>query len=484
MNRKHPHLSLLRVVLEATTPLSIGTGAGDLQQDVVLARDHNDLPTLPGTAIAGVLRHLARTLGYDKAAVESLFGPEVETLREPPTDTGLLASRLNVSHGLIHDFRDIPVERLLPLADIAADPLLALAVKPQPGRRDHVRLNQRGVVDQRGKFERSLLPAGYRFTVEFALWSETVDDAAWAILIALIGDPRFRLGGATRRGYGGMAVARAHHRRFDLRDAVDFQDFSQLNRSLEDTPLSTWQILAMPTTALARLAWTELTLTPTDFWRFGQGEKPLGQYGAEKLPDLLQVTGTKVCRSTDGKAQLRFDQIVIPASALKGALAHRFAFHYNRHRGYFIDGDDQDQSLPVDDANDGVKTLFGYVAQDGAALAGLLVIDDALLLDDTKVAPVRLTHNAIDRFTGGVRAGFLYSEEVLNDGRFKLVVTLLDCGDSRLSQPGIRAALDDTLADLCEGRLPLGGGVNKGHGSVTGTRGPWSLASWGRETKA
>lgn len=68
-----PYRILLRVVLEATTALAVGSGEKDITTDALVATDANGLPYLPGTTIAGVLRHtLAAAL--DVESIDQVFG--------------------------------------------------------------------------------------------------------------------------------------------------------------------------------------------------------------------------------------------------------------------------------------------------------------------------------------------------------------------------------------------------------------------------
>src|SRR5699024_10508107 len=67
------HLYIARVVLENATALSLVTGHPEHGFDSVLVRDANKLPTIPGTALAGVLRHQFETLRGRQAA-EQVFG--------------------------------------------------------------------------------------------------------------------------------------------------------------------------------------------------------------------------------------------------------------------------------------------------------------------------------------------------------------------------------------------------------------------------
>ena len=67
------HRYLARVVLEAVSPLALGTGERDIITDALVATDTNGLPYLPGSSIAGVLRHLAEE-NMEGERVKHLFG--------------------------------------------------------------------------------------------------------------------------------------------------------------------------------------------------------------------------------------------------------------------------------------------------------------------------------------------------------------------------------------------------------------------------
>ena len=68
---KYTHRYIARIVLEAETPLVVGTGDKNIQTDAVVATDVNGLPYIPGSSIAGVLRH---AIGEDSESGNSLFG--------------------------------------------------------------------------------------------------------------------------------------------------------------------------------------------------------------------------------------------------------------------------------------------------------------------------------------------------------------------------------------------------------------------------
>jgi CRISPR/Cas system CSM-associated protein Csm3 (group 7 of RAMP superfamily) len=79
---------------------------------------------------------------------------------------------------------------------------------------------------------------------------------------------------------------------------------------------------------------------------------------------------------------------------------------------------------------------------------------------------VHRTHIAIDRFTGGVLPGALYTMEALEAGTFTVEVEAL----AQLAAPKvgeIRAVLRLVLEDLQDGITGIGGGVARGYGSVS-----------------
>jgi CRISPR/Cas system CSM-associated protein Csm3 (group 7 of RAMP superfamily) len=76
------------------------------------------------------------------------------------------------------------------------------------------------------------------------------------------------------------------------------------------------------------------------------------------------------------------------------------------------------------------------------------------------------THIAIDRFTGGVLDGALYTMEVLEAGTFSLVLERLpDAMDDELARQ-VQAVVRLVLEDLNDGIIGMGGGTARGYGSV------------------
>ncbi|MEZ4475693.1 MAG: RAMP superfamily CRISPR-associated protein, partial [bacterium] len=172
---------LLRVVIELASPLSIGTGDDTLDAANAVARDANDLPTIPGTSLAGVLR---AAWGGEADALFGYQRRKVRTGRNDEAPAEAQRSRLRVSWGSVHGQDDRPVQGLVPPASIEADPVLAAARGVV--RRDHVRLNHRGVADGRGKHDRASVMAGHRFSFELEVMSDDPADDTLAKVVALL----------------------------------------------------------------------------------------------------------------------------------------------------------------------------------------------------------------------------------------------------------------------------------------------------------
>jgi CRISPR/Cas system CSM-associated protein Csm3 (group 7 of RAMP superfamily) len=175
--------------------------------------------------------------------------------------------------------------------------------------------------------------------------------------------------------------------------------------------------------------------------------------------------------------------LLLPGSAIKGALSHRVAFHHNLRSGddHFANHlacgckndaaghqDAQAKLLPVTGGhNAAVCELFGFVDESNAddrhdqAARGRVLIDD-LFWCAPRPLQQHIPHVSIDRFTGGAADSKLFSERPLWQGDFpELKLNLLNA--HRVSHK-TRQALKAALEDLTCGRLALGAGAGRGLG--------------------
>lgn len=459
----HSVYHIARFTLEAETALSISTGASDGVFDTTLVRDANGLPALPGSSVAGVLRHLF-ALAYGQESMEKCFGFQEKTDGQ--------ASKVRVSWGVLQDSHGRAQEGII---FNRQDPLLNIALQgiQEPIFRDHVKLNHRGVAVDSSKFERSVLPAGFRFSLELSLWSKDKNDPEWQKLLQLLTHPAFRLGGKTRSGLGKMKVIALYSGSFDLKNNTDRQTFFSMKPAIDDPTSLTEKQINQNTTNILSI---KLTLTPTDFWRFGQGSEALLQ--SDDPADLLPKIEKKVLWN-NGQGRLSNPLLLLAGSSIKGALAHRLGFHYLRFSKQFVESFPNLQDYDANTDNPAVSYWFGSAKdkektsakRESLGQAGRLLLDDLYLdlpdspADRKKQLAIQM-HTVIDRFRGGVREHMLFSEELAWRGK-PWEITLQLLVDNQCNQ-AFRRALDATLQDLCAGRLSLGAGGAKGHGFCQG----------------
>ena len=461
------NFEIIRITIELDSAFLIGTGDGDGLHDAVFVTDANGLPAIPGDTLAGVLRHALA--GADdpnsNERCRRAFG-----FQDP---SGGAASRIQVSWGQVHGRADRPVPFLGAVLD---DPVLAFLGAGVS--RDHVRIGPHGAVDERGKFDELLVPAGARFTFEVTLFDDCPINTGE--VLAALNRPEVALGKATRRGLGAFHVVRAVGRTFDLREPSSRERLGALPVGLhEEVPDGLFEPLAVSDVARAtpRLWVTgRLELTPIGTWMFGGtipgGAEPPPSYNrdgsvdATRSPDRFALVERHVVWQPDSKTtalgsvvDLKNAAWLIPASSVKGAVRHRTSFHCRRQRKEWLDSDTELKATPSEVA------LFGEVSNsaDSRGVAGRVMVGDTRVLPSQDVKVGLLQHVGLDRFTQGPLDGRLFSEAPLFGGKLSIPIAVrVDDGLDGIA----RQAFEQALEDLCKGRLALGSA--RGHGRFRG----------------
>ncbi len=550
-------LHLVRVTIQAETPLSVGS-ADNGPGDVVIVRDANGLPTIPGASLQGRLNHLHRAT-YEDA--DMWFG-------WARGDDGKSA-RLTFGFGCVHNSANQAVTGIVfPLEKLAADAVLKLLSEEEPVKRDHVKLNGRHVVEGAAKFDRSAAPKGTHFSFEISLWGETAniekDTEALERIVGLINHPEFRLGGAGARGFGKVKLTAATHRTFCLDgDEKKIAERAEKLRKARAQPPSTHfppsgnSSAFKPCAPRDDIVTAVLTLQPIGLWRIGAGRiqkeisdpnpplptltdatcgirswdgeanpdhgadfrrerKPTQTYG-DATPvresfiqwenDKASVIDAKVASSAPGNLRRTF---AIPGSSLRGPLLHRMLFHWNAQRGNVFDAEtllakcthqsDQEKRKFLTERREAHErpppeftSLLGHAKERTKHVAAQPLAESGcnesrapenasrILVNDGEVsdlkATIALDHNKIDRFTGGVIAGALYSEEALSGGKITVRIDILPPRKDD-HDDAVRRAFVLALRDLCRGRLAIGA---KSLGFCTGTV-TWSCSKSGSAT--
>lgn len=461
-------LDVARITIEALSPVSVASGEADLQHDVVVMRDVFGLPAIPGSALAGVLRS---ALGHDHPQVDWLFGIAREKDKKQADDPVSIRqkSRLGVSWAVVLDSKgnpvDGPVDGVTP--DFQQDDILRLLSDTQPIKRDHVKITERGVAEDQAKFDRGAVPAGTRFHFELTIEREGEENSSLLEELIRIIARGLKVGGATRKGYGNVGLVVAKWTTLDLCNREHVEALAQLRGRLAKPLPATleWKALNNPEKT-NQDGFFSLKLEMTDFWRSGEGATVVGNYDnsareRKKLPDSMTYQESYIdWEKTD--APKVSQRVVLPASSIKGPVRHRTLFHLRRF--------DQRAARPLSQEID-LEPLFGAAKEgnssSGKGSAGRVFFNDCVV--ETKRMKTKiLDHNGIDRFTGGVLAGVLFSEEVLYKPTLNVQGTICDIADIKEKSPDLLVAFKMALADLTEGRLALGAASAKGHGYAHG----------------
>lgn len=472
MIAKYPYIHIARFVLKAETAFALFTGLADGTFDNTILRDANNLPTISGTTLAGILRHRF-AIKADEQTTNEVFG---FADRAKEAETTNRVSRLQISWGCIHNSKNQAVEGLKKPNEIKRDPLLERLSQDHLICRERVALNKRGVAKERMKFDVTLAPAGCRFSFEMSLWSDKEKDTSWDMLLEIIQSP-LQLGSASRSGIGHFKLQQLYQDCFDLRDSDQYANFTALSAATIDDISKLIEKEDIPKESNHDI---KIELQAKDFWQFGETAAPLKK--SDTSPNSVPLSEPIIEWNTKGGELTATKQIVIPGSGIKGALAHRLEFHYR-----CLTGDFSNKSNAAYEETDHAETriekdltapLMGYAAdtkQDqNLGQAGLLFFHDIYMsYDETNLS--HIMHTSIDRFTGGVRDGALFSEEMVWKKSWDLKIDidwqrleLLRKSEKSKSIQLLFKALHLTLNDLQEERLPLGAGSSKGHGYFEG----------------
>jgi CRISPR/Cas system CSM-associated protein Csm3 (group 7 of RAMP superfamily) len=430
-----------RIVIEAVTPIAVGSGDKDIITDARVIKDVNGLPYIPGTSLAGVLRHEVGENGSNSP----FWGFQD---RNDGRGSEIIFSNANLvnSDGVAVDgFVDTNNEFLRHYMNLPI--------------RQHAKINDKGTAVKTGKFDEEIVFKGSRFCFEIEVLSKEGDESLLDDIIKQLYKGSFRLGGGTRSGFGEMRVVWYKIRSLDM-DAVDERKI-YLDKSSSLSDSSFWKdIKEKDNGTNADEGWIkyELNLKPDNFFLFGSG---FGNDDADMTPV------TESCANWTGtEAKFVDNNILIPATSVKGALAHRVAFYYNQLTGYMADQNEpEDYKNHVGNKNDAVVALFGTEdTGDPNIQRGNVMISDVIQkTPDCKKHEKILNHVSIDRFTGGAIDGALFSESV-TDGRESEFSLRIMVNDKVLEKEPVKESFEKALNDIRSGMLPLGGGVNRGNG--------------------
>lgn len=447
------------ITIELTSAFLVADSDGDQLFDDVFVKDANGLPCIPGESLAGILRHAIAGPNDPETddTCRGVFGYQARGAGD--------ASKVRVSYAHVHDKNDRPV----PFRGAPTDDSVLAALQAGVGR-DHVRIGMTGAVDDRGKFDVRLVPAGARFTFELAVSGNS--PLRLKDLIGELSHPALRIGGKTRRGLGAFKIVRVKSASFDLTRDADLKRLKQLPVALEKAALSKdlGDLKDWPKPQRGQWLQGRLNLTPVGTWMIGGGT-PTGsepKKADDKPWDDVPLSERRIQWSAQGQGRVERDeeaQFLIPGTSVKGALRHRTAFHCRRLRGEWLEADLDYGTTPEE------EYLFGDVRSREGGRPGRVFISDFFLKQ--RPAYEALQHVSLDRFTQGPMDHLLFDELALGKATLELEIAIQQSEDWETDPVALRAreALNWALEDLRNGRLSLGAG--RGHGRFKGDKIQW-----------
>lgn len=441
---KLTHRYIARIGLDAQTPLFVGSGETSLLINNLVQKDHNGLPIIPGTALAGVLRHAMEnhlTNDEQKKKVADIFGYQ-------NSDKDGKGARLFFSHACMVIENNKVAEGLsLTIPHEIKQKLDNLPI------RQHVRITEKGIAKDQGLFDNEVVYKGIRFVCEIELKGTAEDNTFWQNLLQTIQSPLFRIGQGTRNGYGNLSANVFLVKKFNLTENDDFNEYLNFSPSLNS---KSPQFESKPSLTNEQIIHYKLELTPDSTFIFNSGYPDTDVDSTPTIEKIMEYKNDKI----------KFEEkTLIPATSIKGTLSHRLAFHYNKLQENY--SGDENAKTEID--NEAVYQLLGCEAnptdreKDGQR--GKIIVDDIFInANNDKI----FNHVAIDRFTGGAIDGALFSEKVstLKEDE-KITINIFVENNNKVDET-IAKSLENTLLDIRNGLLPLGGMTTKGHGFFTG----------------
>lgn len=428
------YIILTRVDIECDTPLKVGNGEKDLYTNSCVCLDENDLPYIPGSSVAGILRHELPIGDGDR-----LFGTTDNGSRLSISDARLLYDNDNVSEGFLNEW---------------PESLNMFCFLPQ---RQHVRIGHLGAKEANGMlFNEQIVYAGARFRFEMSLISDSENqEPEMAKLMSILKGGIIRLGGGTRRGFGKISVVSIKQSTLDLTRPEHLNLYLEKSSSLKEEWKGWKDVNYEENGKNQKWARYILKLKPESSLLFASG---FGDKEADKTPKKEQRIEWRY-----GKPVLTEAYKLVPASSVKGTISHRTAFHFNRLCKKWAD-EITDWKACVGASNKAVLTLFGGEDRNGNLRRGNVIVSDIYF----EAKEQKFNHVSIDNYTGGAYPGHLFNEKVVWDKNLELTLDIYVEKVILESNQRVKEAFESALSDLCNGFLPLGGGINRGHGVFIG----------------
>ena len=404
------------VKAECTEPLHIGGTAGEPGD--ILIHPADDMPFIQASGISGVFRDYYRHANSEKAADE-LFGAGKQDDREDQVDRG---SRLRFTDGtFLTKDSGIKLERR---PRVAIDPVSGTAASSIVMGTDR---------SSGHKFDTEYIGAGAKFSFCVYLYDDSCQEALEDVFAAANAE-NLQFGGQKSSGCGHIRVISLKCRVFDMTREADRKLWMQE----EELDEREYQERLHTLKAESRMM-NAYDIRVTGYTEGSMLIKSAAvtDYGID-APDSMNIRNAE-------------KDYIIPGSSLKGALRSQMEkiVSYLECSGVHMDGV--------------INEAFGTSgSKQGEGMGGNLKFYDTIVGNrkENDMAPLeRRIH--IDKFTGGVMHGGLFSEKNVS-GRVDLRISVLDKNEP----DRVCGILLMALRDLSIGAMNLGSGYSIGKGML------------------
>lgn len=343
MSKIYSKRYIAQIKIQTTTPLAVSNGEKDSLTNSLVIRDVNGLPYIPGTSLSGIIRHslteetAKKLFGFNETRKDRRDRLRKNKKEKENIDEG---SKMIISSAHIVDEYDNVIETLEDKEkNLAMSGSYYLQYFEKLPVRQHVRINNKGVSEEYGKFDEEVVFKGTRFCFEIEMLygakppegGKTDDDneKLFKQVLCELRKDTLRIGSGSRNGFGEFEIIACVAQSFDLTNAQKREAYlnktSSLNSKISvDKKEKTDRYMEND-------IWRtyELKLRPNDFFLFGSG------FGDDEADAIPVTEGYFTWKGST--PVYHANTILIPGSSVKGALSHRVAYHYNRLTDVFCD---------------------------------------------------------------------------------------------------------------------------------------------------
>ena len=415
----------LEAIVQLASPLHIGgldrltvAGLHDETQVKEIARDSKGVRTIPGSSIRGALRAFLRKAGQ----LDDVVWGSTEA-----------ASLITVD--------DVSVPVSVPSSSVDGNGV------------DRVT----GAAAPRYLFRQEVIPAGTSLTLTFS--ARSTEEMAEAVhnqvglMARALKDPTFSLGARGRVGWGRVKGGTSTVLRVGRWDTTSLKSLANYVEHRSDWVHGQFH----PKDPSADSWWTDIGLLtpgpssqrPSVRWTIGW--KPRAGLMVQDHDENGNVVSSRVI---DGRH-------VLPGSAIKGALRARASRIVRTALAAQGDLLPKWDALSLTDQLESdhvlVRELFGSTER-----AGRLTVADCYAAGASTTAR---SHNSLDRWSGGTRESHLWETQAAVDNRWDPIVLDVDLAELAVgAQRACYVLLGLVIAEICSGRLALGGHGTRGLG--------------------